>query len=936
MTRSESKVDVQRLYDAYRQRFRKESDDPEEDDIGGDLKEVLTNEKVEDINDKADIKSNKKETQLHLKSPTTIKTDELSKKEEDSNNNVEIETDPKSIKKKTPLNRPPGNKADMKNNLKPIKKENQIPLARTSTESKVTNERPKAMEVRKKPEVKSPAVSGMVTMKLDGPPLMGITSSKVLPPHAGFKQQLDDSDRQILELNRIYHEMMSAFQKTLSISAGKSSMTKPVHLSPITQLVNIFKRLSHTDLVGEIAKKINDEMELEINQPILENTQDVSLVAADNSLMSQCEIKDTDDINELFDRMDPRRASSVFKRVANEMKAVRPLIKSGGLYDEYKKRLFKILKEQKYPRRSITSDPIESESSQKLIKKTTETRLREGAEMPTKSSVKNNNYLKALETYIKTNKESQLNGGIKPYYLPNSKNRQLVWNEVPLLKPKEGESPKKSDQKSAGLKEDHKKPITNNIYSGIEPQQIESGIKALKHSSLFSLLDEYEKQINDINQALQAKQRWWKEALPKDNPNSGNAQGFVPSKDDQLTSCLQESPERAFVSSNTFPGVLLDLPAGMNSQQPIGGNVIDNLASQMKLSPLELAQRIATAASSATGQSMQGIGMVMPSTPPPPQAATVASQINVNQMANATKATTENQGQTPNLAPILDKILQRLETMKDMKLNQAEESNANPLPCCFAEPSDGTPCDLNGSWESLLLGIRINIRGTTKGSGSGSEDEVTKPTCAQPKRKSSASLSSLHRQWRQCVKINSTQIKALTPGLAPTFQWLNITIQETTPPKQHELIDNITEWTFSGYTLNILGGPISLSCRRTDSNLIGTFVGYCRTCGCVDTVFGSWTFCQPSRDCQDITTSIFDRRDMLRRYSMEDKRTSRFKEQLYLRSKFAQMEKNRQQAKQIAFDKVQAFPPPQNENIHSQPGPVQDPHQTRPIFQSLY
>ncbi|XP_068157175.1 myb-like protein X isoform X2 [Drosophila tropicalis] len=613
MTRSESKVNVQRLYDAYRQRFRKESDESEEEDIGGDMKELLTNEKVEDINDKADIKS-----QLHLNSPTTINTDE----EEDSDNKENIETDLQSTQKETQLNSSPGTKAD---DLKSIKKENQVPLAGTSTESKV-----KAVEVKKKPEIQSPAVSGMVIMKLDGHPHVGIASTKALPAQAGFEQQLDETDRQIAELNRIYHEMMNSFQKTLPNSTGKSSMTKPVHLSAFTQLINIFKRLAHTDLVGEIAKKINDEMELEA-QPILENTQDVSLVATNNSPMSlnqmgQWEIKDTDDINKLFDRMDPRRASSVFKRVANEMKVVRPLIKSGGLYDEYKKRLSKILKEQKYPRQSVTSDPIESESSQKLIKKATETQLREGREKPNKSSAKHNNYLKALETYIQTNRESQLNGGIKPYYLPNSKNRQLVWNEVPLLKPKNGDSPKKSSQKSEalGLKEDHKKPTTYNLYPGIEPQQIDSGVKALKHSSFFSLLDEYEKQINDINRALQAKQRWWKDALPKDDPNRGNAQGFLPSKGGQLTSCLRESPERAFVSSNTFPGVLLDLPAGMSSPQPIGGNVIDNLASQMKLSPLELAQRIATAANSATGQNMQGMGMVMASTPPPPQAATVA------------------------------------------------------------------------------------------------------------------------------------------------------------------------------------------------------------------------------------------------------------------------------------------------------------------------
>jgi len=154
--------------------------------------------------------------------------------------------------------------------------------------------------------------------------------------------------------------------------------------------------------------------------------------------------------------------------------------------------------------------------------------------------------------------------------------------------------------------------------------------------------------------------------------------------------------------------------------------------------------------------------------------------------------------------------------------------------------------------------------------------------------------------------MNKTQLKGIAETKTPSFQGipLNISVQETVPPRAHELIDNLTDWHFSGHALMILGGPLSLSFRKVNSNLIGHFVGYCRTCGCVDTIFGSWSFCQPSRDCQDICMSIVDRRDMLRRYSMDERRKNRFKEQLYMGSKFAKMEKDRLLAEQEKYQKL--------------------------------
>lgn len=225
--------------------------------------------------------------------------------------------------------------------------------------------------------------------------------------------------------------------------------------------------------------------------------------------------------------------------------------------------------------------------------------------------------------------------------------------------------------------------------------------------------------------------------------------------------------------------------------------------------------------------------------------------------------------------------------------------------------TSGAPCDLNGSWESQVLGIRINIKTPPTNSDG---EEAEKPTCSQHKGRT------YRRTRRQCVKMNRTQLKDAADLKTPNYHGikLNISVQETVPPRAHDLLDNLTDWYFSGQAMMILGGPLSLSFRKANSNVIGHFVGYCRTCGCVDTIFGSWSFCQPSRDCQDICMSIVDRRDMLRRYSMDERRKNRFKEQLYMGSKFAKMEKERQLAEQ---EKCHKLAPQASRETNGNPNP---------------
>lgn len=180
----------------------------------------------------------------------------------------------------------------------------------------------------------------------------------------------------------------------------------------------------------------------------------------------------------------------------------------------------------------------------------------------------------------------------------------------------------------------------------------------------------------------------------------------------------------------------------------------------------------------------------------------------------------------------------------------------------------------------MLLGVRINIKDDKKHAA-----QVKKPICYRPgwhgKRK------------RSCVKLSSKEVKdRFNSG---NMIELNVTMEDTVPPREHTIIDNISSWVITAHSISTLGGPVTFSCRKMNSKLMATFVGFCRNCGCIDTIFGSWSFIHPSRDCQDITMSILERRDVMRRYSMANARRERFKEELYRKSNWGKSQESSEQ-----------------------------------------
>ncbi|XP_033163560.1 uncharacterized protein LOC117143159 isoform X2 [Drosophila mauritiana] len=609
-------------------------------------------------------------------------------------------------------------------------------------------------ETKERVEDKSPLVGSMILLKLDVPEKM----LRVKKP----ENIKDPGERRISELNRIYQEVLKVWQKPTPSLTSKSVPPKPlsssgsVKISALTDLMDVIERLQKSDLVKELADKINEEMEPNLQNQI---KQDALLVT--DSRASLRAIK-KNNISGIFENMEPGSAANAFKRLLDDINSRRSSIKAGGLYDEYKKGFCQLFNDHKVPRESHiiseTDYPTDSESSRRMnsednlpshcdkqktttvacdepeskattkmcvpIKKptpsnqcdkpkaTTPKCKEPQSKTTTKScfSIENpsqgNNYLKALQTFIKMNKESNQNGGLKPYYLPNSKNRQLVWNDIPLIKPGLNESPKDTSESKPHYKPSSKPvqeiivsekkpdrvtsstpnskietkvmesvPKIQSVFSGLDPKQIIGGLKAIKQSSFFNLVDEYQKQIENLNQALKTKQNWWKEVLEK---------GQNPARTPMKRNILMANPAAGHLLQAPFPEVLVNQPSQLG-----GSNVIDTMATQMNLSPLEVAQRIV-----GTGQNTgDGVLRYAPSRMPSASQIGSSSRKGSEIMCQVPSPPSQSPHQQPEdqlgISPVLDKILERLESIQASKSNQSsEEEEERKLPCCFVDPAD--------------------------------------------------------------------------------------------------------------------------------------------------------------------------------------------------------------------------------------------------------
>ncbi|XP_064551303.1 uncharacterized protein LOC135437311 isoform X2 [Drosophila montana] len=579
-------------------------------------------------------------------------------------------------------------------------------------------------EQNDKGKSKNPARHGMVIVKIDVPSETKGDSEKDLGRGArpqGKKAQMDSAEFRIAELNRVYQDFVNAWKRPIPESRGHNLLgqkntfpARPFRLNALNELMNVVENLKQSNPVDEIVKAINDEMNPEKESLI----GSIKLNVNDNLAPASQ--------NQEKNKRISGRSSKMFKRLAPN---VAPGMKTGGLYEEYKKKLNGILQAHKHPRKSLGTEEklsfhgssagkhneptqCQCDAAKSLIMAVDSSGPKISKELTPchceatrhtnlafeGDTVKISNGLtpchcaamksasladvvnscvseigrstKEKSTSTQMNNENKLNGGLKPYYLSNSKHRQMVWNDVPLIRPGSKKKIKvvKPQILSASMgrmnptiinmksRAPNATPKTKSKVKSEQPVAKSFSHKNATHSASFI---KNQKQLQHILKVFQAKHR------------SMN---------------VRKTAKRGFDSTPAnlaFPEVLVNK---LGQAQETGGKMIENMAKQLNVSPVEMAQRIAS--SSGIG----GVQAIASGTYP--LQANLASQTNGGQSPMAASSpkiagsatVAFQQGPASNLAPMLEKILNRLQSMQDSNLNQG---SADKLPCCFADPTDG-------------------------------------------------------------------------------------------------------------------------------------------------------------------------------------------------------------------------------------------------------
>ncbi|KRF83428.1 uncharacterized protein [Drosophila virilis] len=480
-------------------------------------------------------------------------------------------------------------------------------------------------EQNDKGKSKNPARHGVVIVKIDVPSETKVDAEKDLGRGArpqGKKAEMDSAELRIAELNRVYQDFVNAWKRPTPETRGHNLIgqkntfpTRPFRLSALNALMNVVENLKQSNPVDEIVKAINDEM----------NPEKESLIGP-------------------FQEKNKRiisRSSKMFKRLAPN---VPPDIQTGGLYEEYKKKLNSILQAHKHPRKSQAKEetvPFHANSAGKhneltlchcdsaksLIMAVDSSGPKVSKELTPchceatrhtnlafeGDTVKISNGLipchcaamkgasladvvnsclsetgrstKEKSTSTQMNKENRLNGGLKPYYLSNSKHRQMVWNDVPLIRPGSQKKGKVVKPQILSATNGRMNPTIINMKSRApnaatktKPKtKIEQAVsksflrKNATHSASFI---KNQKQLQHILKVFQAKHRSM-------NVRKTSKRGLI-----NLGNGFDSTPAHL-----AFPEVLVNK---FGQTQDTGGKMIENMAKQLNVSPVEMAQRIAS------------------------------------------------------------------------------------------------------------------------------------------------------------------------------------------------------------------------------------------------------------------------------------------------------------------------------------------------------
>lgn len=472
-----------------------------------------------------------------------------------------------------------------------------------------------------------PAAHGMVILKMDEP--SKTKEAKAKKTYAAEIQQanIDEMENRLAKLNRVYQKYVNVWKrptpetKGYTLLGNKNALSATnVRLSALDALADVVETLKQSNPVDEIVKAINDEMNPETESLVGSIKLNVNDYLAPSSQRGKNKI--------ISDQ-----SSNVVKRLVPK---VAPDVKTGGLYEEYKKKLNDILQAHKNSHKALSEEQRLRAQSNAAVNANTLTQCHcdatksviiavdsDGqtvtkeqmpcyceATRPTNLAIDGDTvtisnglipcycdstksdklaevftdgqagktivYMKVPESQTngqQPSKESEMNGGLKPYYLSNSKHRQMVWNDVPLMRPG---SPQKGNPAKQHILTVPKGECNQPVVCGKNSQESIPLRNNLTHSPSFT---KNKNKLHHIIRVLQTKHRPEIERKTQKRGLNGRYDGM---------------------SANlAFPEVLVQK---FGQPQETGGKLIENMAKQLNVSPVEMAQRIASSSGMGSGQ----------------------------------------------------------------------------------------------------------------------------------------------------------------------------------------------------------------------------------------------------------------------------------------------------------------------------------------------
>ncbi|KRG02173.1 uncharacterized protein LOC6575023 isoform X3 [Drosophila mojavensis] len=472
-----------------------------------------------------------------------------------------------------------------------------------------------------------PAAHGMVILKMDEP--SKTKEAKAKKTYAAEIQQanIDEMENRLAKLNRVYQKYVNVWKrptpetKGYTLLGNKNALSATnVRLSALDALADVVETLKQSNPVDEIVKAINDEMNPETESLVGSIKLNVNDYLAPSSQRGKNKI--------ISDQ-----SSNVVKRLVPK---VAPDVKTGGLYEEYKKKLNDILQAHKNSHKALSEEQRLRAQSNAAVNANTLTQCHcdatksviiavdsDGqtvtkeqmpcyceATRPTNLAIDGDTvtisnglipcycdstksdklaevftdgqagktivYMKVPESQTngqQPSKESEMNGGLKPYYLSNSKHRQMVWNDVPLMRPG---SAQKGNPAKQHILTVPKGECNQPVVCGKNSQESIPLRNNLTHSPSFT---KNKNKLHHIIRVLQTKHRPEIERKTQKRGLNGRYDGM---------------------SANlAFPEVLVQK---FGQPQETGGKLIENMAKQLNVSPVEMAQRIASSSGMGSGQ----------------------------------------------------------------------------------------------------------------------------------------------------------------------------------------------------------------------------------------------------------------------------------------------------------------------------------------------